>query len=27
MEIIRERVKKEADVELVPEVSIWGMET
>ncbi|MEA3385849.1 MAG: UDP-N-acetylmuramate dehydrogenase [Thermodesulfobacteriota bacterium] len=27
MEIIRERVKKEADVEFVPEVSIWGMET
>ena len=27
LEIIRGRVKKEADVELVPEVSIWGMET
>ena len=27
LKIIRERVKKEADVELVPEVSIWGMET
>ena len=27
MKIIRERVKKEADIELVPEVSIWGMET
>ncbi|MCD4754357.1 MAG: UDP-N-acetylmuramate dehydrogenase [Deltaproteobacteria bacterium] len=27
LEIIRERVKKETDVELVPEVSIWGMET
>ena len=27
LEIIRERVKKEADVGLVPEVSIWGMET
>jgi UDP-N-acetylmuramate dehydrogenase len=27
LEIIRGRVKKEAGVELVPEVSIWGMET
>ncbi len=27
LEIIRERVKKETAVELVPEVSIWGMET
>ncbi len=27
LKIIRERVKKEADVELVPEVSVWGMET
>jgi UDP-N-acetylmuramate dehydrogenase len=27
LKIIRERVKKETDVELVPEVSIWGMET
>ncbi|MCK4425542.1 MAG: UDP-N-acetylmuramate dehydrogenase [Deltaproteobacteria bacterium] len=27
LEIIRERVKKEIDVELVPEVCIWGMET
>lgn len=27
MEIIRERVKKEADVELVPELSIWCRET
>jgi UDP-N-acetylmuramate dehydrogenase len=27
MEIIRERVKKEAGVELVPEVSVWCMET
>jgi UDP-N-acetylmuramate dehydrogenase len=27
IEIIRERVKKETDVELVPEVCIWGMET
>jgi len=25
LKIIKERVKKEADVELVPEVSIWGM--
>jgi UDP-N-acetylmuramate dehydrogenase len=27
LEIIKERVKKETDVELVPEVSFWGMET
>jgi len=27
LEIIKKRVKKEADVELVPEVSVWGMET
>ncbi len=27
LKIIRERVKKEAGVELVPEVSVWGMET
>jgi UDP-N-acetylmuramate dehydrogenase len=27
LKIIRERVKKETDVELVPEVSVWGMET
>lgn len=27
IEIIRERVKKEADVELVPEISVWCMET
>lgn len=27
LKIIRERVKKETDIELVPEVSIWGMET
>ncbi len=27
LEIIRERVKKETDVELIPEVCIWGMET
>jgi UDP-N-acetylmuramate dehydrogenase len=26
LEIIRERVQKETDVKLVPEVSIWGME-
>ncbi len=27
LEIIKERVKKETDVELVPEIRIWGMET
>jgi UDP-N-acetylmuramate dehydrogenase len=27
LEIIEERVKKETDVELCPEVSVWGMET